>query len=198
MNINVMSLTLRDRRALAAGAATIALLLVVGRAWPAWRHWQGVAELGSERAQLDVERQEGLVRVRRALHDSLVSRAQRIGAAATVWLGGDSPAAGAASLAALVSDAATRADVTIGSLSISTDSIGSGPLVRVRVRANASGDISGVAALLAALEHGPARLQVRALSIQSPDVAAPGDRAEVLQADLIVEGAWKRPAWMPQ
>ena len=191
-----MALTPRDRRALIAGAATIGILGIVGRVVPAWRAWQRASLAETEHVELDAGRAAGLVRMRRALHDSLVARRHRLDSLASASFGGDSPAAGGASLAAVVTDAAGRAGVTIGAIDISADSMGAGPLVRVRVRANASGDIAGIASLLAELERTPARLVVRALSIQGSDVGAGADRAEVLQADLLVEGVWRKPAWM--
>jgi hypothetical protein len=108
-------------------------------------------------------------------------------------LDGDSPAAGGAALAALVSSAATHAEITMGALDIRADTMARGPILPVRVHARATGDIHGLAALLATLERGPTRLVVRALTVQSADPAAAPDRPEVLHAEFVVEGVWRRP-----
>jgi hypothetical protein len=191
-----IALSSRDRRVLIAGATVIGLLLIVGRALPAWRRWQEGARAKADSAAGSLAGEEAVLHAERAIRDSLASRRHRLDLLAPAWMEGDSPTAGGAALAALVSSAATRADLTIGTINIIADSIRGETFVPVRVRATAIGDIHGIAALLTTIDRGPARLVVRALSIQSTDPAAATDRPELLHAELLVEGAWRRPTWM--
>ena len=193
MNGLKIALSSRDRRVLIAGATVIGLLLIVGRALPAWRRWQEGARAKADSAAGSLAGEEAVLHAERAIRDSLASRRHRLDLLAPAWMEGDSPTAGGAALAALVSSAATRADLTIGTINIIADSI----------RGEAGTDIGdrepvlpAVAEVVEIIDRGPARLVVRALSIQSTDPAAATDRPELLHAELLVEGAWRRPTWM--
>jgi len=136
-------------------------------------------------------RDQALARNARAIHDSLAARRARLTALAPTWLGGDSPAAAGAGLAAIITRAATDAGVTLGTLDIHSDSAGQMPFVPLRVRASVSGDIQGLAMLLAALDRGPVAISVASLDVQGGDPTAPPQRPEVLHADLTIEALWR-------
>ena len=181
----------RDRRALLVGAASIGGLLFVGRALPAWRRWQAEVIASAQSANAATARDRVLMLNARAIHDSLHARRTRLAALAPTWLSEDSPAAASAALAALVTRAASDAAMTLGALDLRTDSVGPEPFVSVHVRLSVTGDIQGLATLLATLERGPCELNVRSLDVQAGDPAAPTQRPEVLHADLMIDALWR-------
>src|SRR6185312_1248848 len=185
------TLSPRDRRALAIGLVSIATLVIVGRVVPAWRDWQRAAVTSADDAARTAARDDLLARNARAIHDSLAARRARLAVLAPAWLSGESPAAAGAGLAAIITRAATDAAMALGALDLHTDSVAQSPFVLVRVRANVTGDIQGLATLLAALDRGPVTLNVASLDVQAGDPAAPPQRAEVLHADLTIEALWR-------
>ena len=184
------SLSARDRRTLMIGAVSIGGLVIVGRGVPAWRAWEEGAVASADAAARATARDQALTRNARAIHDSLAARRARFTALAPAWLGGDSPAAAGAGLAAVITRAATDAGVTLGTLDIHTDSAGQAPFVPLRVRVSVSGDIQGLATLLAALDRGPVATSVASLDVQGGDPAATPQRPEILHADLTIEALW--------
>ncbi len=184
------SLSARDRRTLVIGAVSIGCLVIVGRGVPAWRAWEHRAIASADAAARATARDQALTRNARVIHDSLAARRARFTALAPAWLGGDSPAAAGAGLAAVITRAATDAAVTLGTLDIHTDSAGQAPFVPLRVRVSVSGDIQGLATLLAALDRGPVATNVASLDVQGGDPAATPQRPEILHADLTIEALW--------
>ena len=184
------TLSARDRRTLLVGGAFIASLVVLAKGVPAWRQWVAESRGGAleqARAAADAEM---LVARARAMRDSLATRNARYIALAPALVAGNTPAEASATLASLVSSAASTAGVKLGAVQLRApaDTGARRAFVRVSVHADVVGDIHGVTTLLATLERGPARLRVRELTVTQPDAAAPGDRVEALRADLTVEG----------
>jgi hypothetical protein len=179
----------RDRRVVLLGAAAIALLLLVGRGIPAWRHWD--ADLHASAAELTAEaaRAEAAVRALPALRDSAAARRARLVALAPAVLDGESAASSGAALAALVSGAAAKAGVQVGAVQLSQpDSAARTVFTRVRVRADATGDLPGLLRFLRELEGGPALVAVREWSVAQPAAGGPAEVAEELRLELTVEG----------
>ncbi|MFL5605606.1 MAG: GspMb/PilO family protein, partial [Gemmatimonadaceae bacterium] len=117
----------------------------------------------------------------------------RLAAYDTATLTASSPATAGAALAEIVSDAASDAEITLGSVQLRGDSISRTALTRVGARASVSGELNGIALFLETLEGVPELLAIRELSItQSGQAGAPGQR-ETLRADLLVEGVWRNP-----
>jgi len=187
------ALSARDRRTLLIAVVSIGSLVIVGRGVPAWRTWEQRAGASADSAARAAARDQALARNTRAIHDSLAARRARLTALAPTWLGGDSPAAAGAGLAALITRSATDASMTLGGLDIRTDSVGRSPFVPLHVRVSVSGDIQGLATLLAALDRGPVTSNVLALDVQGGDPAAAPQRPEVLHADLTIEALWRPP-----
>ena len=184
------SLSARDRRTLVIGAVSIGCLVIVGRGVPAWRAREQRAIASADAAARATARDQALTRNARAIHDSVAARRARFAALAPTWLGGDSPAAAGAGLAAVITRAATDAGVTLGTLDIHTDSAGQAPFVPLRVRVSVSGDIQGLATLLAALDRGPVATNVASLDVQGGDPAAAPQRPEILHADFTIDALW--------
>lgn len=190
------ALSPRDRRALAIGIVSVAGLVIVGRIVPAWRGWERAIVAQASEAARGAARDQVLARNARAIHDSLTARRARLTSLAPTWLSGDSPASAGAGLAALATRAATDADLTLGTVDIRTDSVGPNEFVPVHVRLSVSGDIQGLATLLAGLDRAPVALRVASLAVQGGDPAAPSQRAEVLHADLAIDALWRPNAAM--
>ncbi len=84
--------------------------------------------------------------------------------------------------------------MTLGAVDIRTDSVGQNEFVPVHVRLSVSGDILGLATLVAALDRGPVAMRVASLSVQGGDPAAPSQRPEMLHADLTIDALWQANA----
>jgi len=99
-----------------------------------------------------------------------------------------------AMLAALVRDASDAAEARVGALQLRTDSVSSGLLARVSVRASVSGDLESLALFIEGLEAGPELLAIRELSIMQPEPGLLSPRAETLRGEVLVEGVFRAPA----
>lgn len=186
-------LSARDRKVLAIGAGACLMLAIGGRGVPSLVRW--TLESRASAAQLvgESSRAAGSVAHAGATRDSLVARNQRYLALAPRLLDGETAAGAGGTLASIVSGAAAMSSVRLGSVQIRTDSAKAGVFTRVSVRADLTGDIRGLAAMLAMLEKGPPLLAVRELSITQPETAIADDRAEALRAELVVEGLMLTP-----
>jgi hypothetical protein len=183
----------RDRRALAVGVISIGSLVTLSRGLPAWRGWQQAAQEDVTAATTDLARAHSLLSMSSAIDDSLAARNDRFLALAPALLGGESPAAAGATLAGLVSGAAATSGVRLGAVQIRPDTVSSDTFTRISVRADATGDISGVTKMLTTLERGPTLLAIRALSIDQSEPAATSDRMEALRVTIVVEGLMLTP-----
>ena len=186
-------LSARDRKVLLFGAGICATLIVATRGVPAALRWS--AEERANGAQLVIEEARARESVARSrdTRDSLKARGARYYALGQSLLEGESVAGGGGSLASLLSDAAGEANVRLGSVQVRADTAGAGAFTTIGVRATATGDLRGIAALLRTLERGPTLLAVRELSITQPEPAAGDDRPEALQVQLLVEGLMLTP-----
>lgn len=183
----------RDRRVLGGGAGAVLLILVLGRGIPAWRRWDAdtrasAGELIAE-ARAAEARSAGLP----AALDSLQARRARFVDVGASVLPGASPAAAGASLAGLVSGAASRAGTVLGSVSVVPDTTGGGIFVRVTVRGDATGDLPSITRMLAMLEGDPHRLILRELAITQPNPGGPPEMPESLRVEFSVQGLAMRP-----
>ena len=188
-----MQMSARDRRALTIGVATIAVLFAIGKGFPRLLSWERDARSDASDQQEDLDRATAEIARARIVQDSAKARGARIIALAPALIEGDSPATASATLAGIISGAAARSNVKIGALQLRADTSSRGTFVRVGVRGDATGDIAGVTAMIAALEGGPTLLAVRELSITQPEALASADHAEALRVELSVEGLMLRP-----
>ncbi|MDB4949561.1 MAG: hypothetical protein JWM27_2210, partial [Gemmatimonadetes bacterium] len=126
--------------------------------------------------------------------DSLDARRGRLVDLAPAILDGRTPAAAAATLAAIVSGAAAQAGMQLNAVQVRSDSAGPGVFTRVAVQADATGDVRQVAHMLQLLERGPELLAVRGLSVTGAQPDSPDAQPEALHLELTVEGlALSRP-----
>ena len=182
----------RDRRALAAGVVVVVLLIAFARGLPALRRWQADVRDSSAALTQEAARAQMTVARERTTRDSLAARQRRFIALAPLLLGGETPAMGSATLASLISTAATAASVRLGPVQVQADTVARGVFSRVGVRAEITGDIRGVSAFLSTLERGPTLVAVRELTIAQLEPAAAADRAEALHVTVAVEALMVR------
>jgi hypothetical protein len=81
---------------------------------------------------------------------------------------------------------AAQANVEVGSVTVSVDSLRSG-MRRVALGVSARGDVKGLVALLGALERGGRIARVPSLSVSQPDISAGPAVQESLNLRLTVE-----------
>jgi hypothetical protein len=188
----------RDRRAATIGVVVICALVTLTKGVPAWHSWQHDAEAAATEVVVDAARADGVIAAYPELRDSLRVRTSRLRSLDASIVSGSDPAAAAASLASIVSDAANDAGVKLESVQPRVDSesrtlgtarVSSHPaFARVSVHGDAVGDVVTLTQFLAQLEHGPVLLVVRALSITQPEPEAPSSRMEKLHAEFAVVG----------
>lgn len=191
-----LALAPRDQRTLRIGATVIVTLVALARGVPALQQWAREARSAAVSTSADLARATARVRLRRALGDSLAARNRRFLALAPALLSGDTPASAGATLAGLVSGAAAAAGVRLGAVQIHApraDAAQRDAFTRIIAETDATGDVHGLAQLLALLERGPILLAVRTFAVTQAEPAAPADRMEVLHATLIVEGLMLAP-----
>jgi hypothetical protein len=190
------AISTRDRRTLALGAAAVALLLLLGRGVPAWRRWDAEVRASAAEMTGEAARAGTAVRTLPALRDSAAARRRRLAALDSALLEGESAASAGAALASLLSSAAEESGVQLGAVQVApADSAGRGVFARVRVRADATGDLPGLLLFLRALEGGRALVSVQEWAVTQPSAGGPAEFPEALRLELAVEGlARVRPA----
>jgi hypothetical protein len=186
----------RDRRALAAGVVVVLLLVTFARGLPALRLWRADVRDSSAALTQEATRARMTVARERTTRDSLAARERRFIALAPLLLRGETPAMGSATLASLISTAATAASVRLGPVQVQADTVARGVFTRVGVRAEITGDVRGVSTFLSTLERGPTLVSVKELTIAQLEPAAAADRAEALHVTVAVEALMvrRRPA----
>lgn len=164
------------------------LIVFVGRALPAWRHWTSTTHAAAMLSARRLARAELLVRIAPAMRDSLRSRLMRRAALGRTLLAGDSPSAAAAQLASLVSTTATRYGVEMGTIDVRDDSVHARRETLVVVTTSVTGDADALTHFLASLESGSPRVGIRSFAIAASDPVSAAKQPEVLHADVVAAG----------
>jgi hypothetical protein len=181
------------------GVGAILLLVLLARGIPAWRRWDADTRASAGEMAAEAARAESETRRLPATLDSLQARRGRYLAVGRGILDGESTAAAGASLAALVSGAAARAGVQIGSVQVRPDTAGAGTFMRIAVQAEGTGDLPAVTRMLVMLEGGRELLAVRQIAITQPNPGGPSELPESLRLDITVEGlALAAPGTLPR
>jgi hypothetical protein len=184
----IPTLSDRDRRTLIIGVAVIALLVLLSKGVPAWRRWDAGVRASAGEMAAEAARAERTVRLLPASLDSLEARKGRFIAVGQGVLDGESAAASGAALASLVSGAAARAGVQMGSVQLRPDTASAGTFMRMGVRADATGDLPAITRMLALLEGAPELLAIRELAITQPAPGGPAEQPEALRMEITVQG----------
>ena len=179
-------MTPRDRRALQVGSAAVVAALLVLRVLP----W-GVRHALDWRArtlqqQVTLGRAEALLAQTPAVRDSLGQALTRVVALAPALLDGRTPADAAASLASLVTLAASRHALQVMRVDPLPDSV-AGVFARVAIHVELEGDVRGLAGLLGKLETGEPLLTIPQVSVDAPAPASRG-APEALHIALTIQG----------
>ncbi len=180
-------MTARSRRALLLGAGTVAAAFLVLRVAP----WSGRAALAWRGRVADQRetllRERDLLAAEPQLRDSLARALAEVVALAPRLAAVGSDAEASASLASLVSLAASRHGLKVVRMDPLPDST-AGVFTCVAVHVELEGDIRGLVQMLRAVEIGDPVLTVVALSVDAPAPGAPRSAAESLRLALIVAG----------
>ncbi|PYP60080.1 MAG: hypothetical protein DMD40_01980 [Gemmatimonadetes bacterium] len=185
----IESLATRDRRALTVGVVTIGALILGFRGVPAWLRWRMDVRASAAEAIAQERRVHAVVAGFSQSLDSLGARAGRFRSMGPAFLTGATPAEAAATLAALVGEIARSSLVRIDALELHVDSATAGyDMPRVRLDAQATADVAGLAALVRNLEKGPTLLAVRRLSVRPQSVESPANQVEALAIQFNLEG----------
>lgn len=177
----------RERRVLALGIASIALILALGRGVPVWLERSVTIRTSAASLVAKAERARASVAHFQVTRDSLGARKRRLLALAPHMATGETPAVAGAKLASLIATTATESNLRLGSVQVRPDSGTEAVFTRVTVRAEGTGDVRGVTDFVRALERGPKLLAVRSFSVSQPEPNAPSDRVEALHLELTVE-----------
>jgi hypothetical protein len=181
-----------ERRTLVRGAFGILAILALGHGIPRLREWRSTQLEAA--ALLANTHREALSATQRlsGIRDSLNARNVRYLALAPRVLPGRTAGAAAAGLTAMVTGAATGANVRIGSVQALPVGVARRDTLqafrRVRVRFAGTGDLIGLQRMLLTLERGPLLLHVRELSIIQAAVNASDDQPDALEVAIVVEG----------
>ena len=184
------TLAARDRRALALGVAVIGGLLLTLRGVPAWWRWRSEVRARAAEAIRQERTVQAVIGGFSQSLDTLGERVRRLQGMGSAFLAGATPTEAASMLATAVADIARSSLVRIDAIQMRADSVRSGTLEmpRVRVEAQATGDVAGLAALLQGLEKGPLLLSIQRLSVRAAAVDAPANQTESLTIQFTVEG----------
>ena len=178
----------RDRRAVTVGVLTIGSLVLGLGGIPAWWRWRADMRASAADALAQEQRVSSVVGSFSESLDTLGARVTRLKRLGPAFLTGATPAEAASMLAAILGESARASLVRIDAIEIHTDSVRGSEMPRVRVEAQAVGDVAGLAALLQRLERGAPLLAIRRLSVQSQAVDAPANQIESLSIRFTVEG----------
>ena len=163
-------------------------MVLAFRAVPVWWRWRSDARAQAAEAIAQQRRVAADVAGFSRSLDTLSARVERLRGMGPVFLRGATPSEAASMLAAAVGEIARTSLVRIDALELHVDTTRAGELPRVRVDAQASGDIAGLAALLQGLERGPLLLAVRQVSVRPQAMDGPGNQVEMLAIHFSVEG----------
>lgn len=186
MTLPLARLAPRERRAI------LIALGVIAAAWLGTRGLPSVLRAARDAQARRSGAGELLVRARQTIaedpvaRDSLASLARRLVGTATMLFGGGSAGESVAEFSALVTGLAERNGLRIVRQDAQPDT-GQAPFQQLRLRAEAEGDLVGLAGWLAHLEEGPKLIVVRSLSLSGGSGPAPSSHPERLriQVDLV-------------
>jgi len=179
--------TPRDRRALVLGLGTVISAAVAFRIVPAAIRGAVNWRAHVEAQQQSLRREQALVASLPPLKDSLGQALTRVVAIAPRLVAVGTPAEASASLASVVSVAASRHSLRVVRIDALPDST-AGVFTRVAVHAELEGDIRGLTALLQVLETGDPVLAVTALTLDAPQPVTAKGVPETLHIGLTVSG----------
>lgn len=183
----------RDQRVLAVGVGAVLIIVLSAQGVPRIIEYTSARERQANAAIARATRAEQAIHRAGRTHSTL--RLVRAGLATydSALVEGTTSSAASARLSSLISEAVDGTDARLGSVTLGVDSSASrGKLARVTARASLSGELFSIALVLQALEEGPHLLAVRELSLTQPQPVASPTQVEIMQAEIMVEGLFRR------
>lgn len=181
------SLTTRERRALTAGAAVIAMLLVSFRGLPAWLEWRAAA---LERSDSSADALAGDRALLELLPHSMAALEARIGRLRehdpAPFVVPDHSRASLA-LGSFVHDAGRSAGAVLSRIELVDDPSAEHGVGRVSALVHAEVDALTLSRLIRHLESGPVLVGIRRLAVEAQDPDAGAERPQVLAVRIEVE-----------
>jgi hypothetical protein len=191
--VTALRISDRDRRVLVLGGACMLLIAGLGRGVPALRRWSAERQRQAAESTELLAHREWLAHNAHGLEREMASARRALATYDSALVEGESPSTASARLAELVSDAVSDTDAKLASIRMSADSVTRpGELGHVVAYASVSGDLASLATVLQTLEEGPQLLSISELSIASMQPAVARTQAEQLQAELVVDGLYRR------
>ncbi len=175
-----------DRRALVRGGGAVLAAVVLLRGLPWAMRSLGTLRTLTHDQQATLARSEDVLARVPAIRDSVAAVLGRIVALAPRLVDGRTSAEAQASLAGLVSLAASRHQLRVVRLEPLADSAVA-PFTRVALHAELEGDVAGLSGLLRAVEAGDPLLSVPSFSVSAP-APATSHGAEALRIELDIAG----------
>lgn len=182
-------MTPRDRRALILGAGAVLSAVVALRVLPwAVRSVIALRAEAAERVEM-LARADEVLAGAPAVRDSLARAFGEVVALAPRLVDGHTAAEAQASLAGLVSLAASGHRLRVMRLDPLPDSV-AGAFGRVALHAELEGDVAGLTRFLKAIEVGDPLLTIPVLSIQAADPVGRPNAAEQLKVEATIAGLY--------
>jgi hypothetical protein len=178
----------RGSRTFATGMVAVVAILVAGRGGPAWYHWQSEVRQTAREVRDELARSRATLRDTALVTESLTVRSRRLSMVRFRAFTSASSGAAGAMVASLLSDAAADAGMRITSLQVHADTSKQRTYYHVTLRADMTGDITGLQQLLSSIENGPALLNLREIAIAQTQLVSTPDRPEMLRVQLNVDG----------
>lgn len=177
-----------DRRTLVVGVFIVGALFAGLRGVPAWRGWRAEQRAAAADALARAVGIESTVATFSGSLDTLESRTARLVKTGSAFLVGNTEALASSMLAGLLAEAARASLLRLDAVETRVLTSDSTALPRVVVELRATGDVTGLAALLQKLEGGPTVLAIRRLSVRPESGEHPSSQPELLSIRLTVEG----------
>ena len=191
--MNALSISDRDRRVLVLGGTCMLLIAGLGRGIPALRRWSAERQRQATESTELLAHREWLAHNAHGLDGEMTRVRRTLAMYDSALVEGESASTASARLAELVSDAVADTDARLASIRMSADSVVKpGELGHVVAYVSVSGDLTSLATVVQSLEEGPRLLAVSELSIASMQPAVSRAQAEQLQAELVVDGLYRR------
>ncbi len=181
----------RERRAVLGGAAVVVVAMLGLRGAPRFVRAVEVRRARAEQAVLALARAREALAEQPVARDSLAVRAARLVALAPRLFGGRSPAEAGAEVTSFTSGRGAARGVRILRQDVATDSA-TAPFLRVRLRLEAEGDVTGLMQWLADLEEGEKLIALSRLTISAPEPGAGVQQMERMRAEVTLVG-WSAP-----
>jgi len=173
-----------QRRTLAVGAVVIAVILLIGRVLPAAHRAEAQALQREQGLRDELDRARQLLAI--AEGSDTLAATSRITAIETRVFRGETPAAAAGGLAAVLENLARRTGMEVSASVIRADTAFTQRFAPISTRIVASANAEQLARWLALVENHELMLRIESITISNFTPAAAADQPEALRLDISV------------